>query len=211
MSYVPPPYNEMLEILDMYMQDYEQELAGELKLTQNQLEKFARTIEGDIKQLDEQQRVEIIEALKPLSLKDIESQFWTFEGMKMIASFIEGMQNQCGGDQASAIFASAQLNLENYFCFVFLRESLFEALRDKLKVSYNSSALFKAARFLLKDEVRILRNAFSHATWTVETSNGANSLKYWDNGKEYIMSDRRWTFLRNLASTICYVVIKNLK
>ena len=210
MSYIPPGYSEMLEILDSIMQNYDQELTGDLKLSQVQVDKFAHAVEGDIRSLDMQRKEEIKAALKPLSLKDVESQFWTFEGMKMLARFIGEMEKKHGGDQASAIFASAQLNLENYFCFVFLRESLFEALSEKLKITHNSSVLFKAAQFLLKDEVRILRNAFSHATWTVEDSGGMNVLKYWDKNREYTMSDKRWTFLRNMAHTISYVVIKNL-
>lgn len=210
MSYVPPSYSEMLDILDSIMQNYDQELT-ELRLSQSQVAQFAHEIEGDIKLLNKQQKEEIRAALEPLSLKDVESQFWTFEGMKMLARFIDEMEREHGGDKASAVFASAQLNLENYFCFVFLRESLFEALSNKLKMTHNSSVLFKAAQFLLKDEVRILRNAFSHATWIVESSGRTNVLKYWDKKKEYTMSDKRWTFLRNMAHTISYVVIKNLQ
>jgi hypothetical protein len=210
MSFVPPPYSDMLNTLDLVMQKQATTLAGDLKMTQDQADKLAHSIEADIKALDAVQKQLIKDALKPLSVNDISHQHWTIEGMRLLSNYVDELEKKVGGDAASSIYASGLLNLENYFVFVFLRESLFEVVRESLKITHNRSALFKACQFLLKDDIRSVRNAISHATWTVDPSTKA--LKYWDWEKrtEYSMDEARWLFLRNLAYTVSYVVIKNL-
>ncbi|MDX2241632.1 MAG: hypothetical protein NW224_13185 [Leptolyngbyaceae cyanobacterium bins.302] len=211
MTYQPPSYHEMLDILDFVMQKHALVLTTQLKLSSEQAVSLAHTIAVDIQSLNPQQIQDIKSSIHPLTVSDIATQHHTIEGIRMVSDYFEECEKNEGSknDSASAILASARLNLENYFCFVYLKESLFLALSNHLKKTNSGSALFRVSQFLLREEVRQLRNALAHASWIVDYSK-ANEFKYWDNGKEYTISDERWVLLRNLAYTISFVVINKL-
>lgn len=212
MSYEPPPYEAMLFLLDKLFVRHYESLVKELKLNEEQARYLGHTLDLEIDELDSNQKRQIENSLHPLFLSDIKDQHITLEGFRLIQRAVEELERKrgFGSDSGTAIAASAQLNLENYFCFVYLKETLLTSLKDNLKTVNNSFALFRISQFLLNDEVRRFRNAFAHAAWKVNKSSPSSFLKYWDGGREYNLSEERWLLMRNLSYAISYVIVGKL-
>ncbi len=159
MTYQQPTYAEMLDILDIIMEKYSSELAKELQLSQSQINSLAHSMDNDINGLDAAHKQAIRDSLTPLSISDIASQHYTIDGLRLFSQSVDRLEEKFGdGNQSGvAIFASAQVNLENYFCFVYLKESLIEAIRNNLKkTTHNNSALFQACQLLSNFAKRVL-------------------------------------------------------
>lgn len=56
----------------------------------------------------------------------------------------------------------AQVIVQNYVCFTYLKDACFEVLSQRLP---SESVTTRCAKFLCRDKVRDFRNAFSHSNW----------------------------------------------
>ncbi|MBX3076093.1 hypothetical protein KF728_21245 [Candidatus Obscuribacterales bacterium] len=207
-----PSYSEMLFVLDEIMRKHQATLMTEFKISPHHSSALAHTMDTEIKSIAPIHRQNFEASIAPVTFADLQTQHFTVTGFREIAELLnrKALEATPDSDRISIFTASAQLNLENYYYFVFLKESLFRGLRQALMKSHSDFALLRISQFFLNSEVRSLRNAFSHATWTANTASSSNSFKYWDGDKVFEMTDERWTFLRNLAHTVSHVVVHNL-
>lgn len=216
-TFVPPSEDEWIEIIDIVLaRNYHHRLVGELNLSQSQADCLASTMLGELKQLNQAERKKIVDSLSPLEVSDIATQQYTVSAMRQFAIFVERMdqmtRHQYQQQSAVAVAASIQLNLETYYIFVYLKESLIEAILALQKTHHNL-ALVRASQRLMKDDVKQLRNAFAHAAWAIREKNGNNVFTGWDDksGRSFEVSDAEMNFLRLIAFAISAVVVKELK
>jgi hypothetical protein len=178
--------------------NWNKELTNDIKLSTSQAEVLCSEMYKEIRGLDAKTLKAITDSFAPLSIDSIYEEYLVFEGTRMLSGALEQMTEYIG-ELPSVFLTRAQVVFENYFCFVYLRESLFVALRDNLKKSHNSFASFRCAQYLMKDDIREFRNAIAHATWDYQDSTKKKAIIYWVNGTKHKMSEERWHFLQMLS------------
>jgi len=110
-------------------------------------------------------------------------------------------------------FVRAHVITQNYICFVYLGEALFQKLR---KPSPPSSTLRKCSEFLTDNPVRAFRNAIAHANWQYKSD--FTGLVYWSRKgddkdaplTQWEVSQQTLSFWQGLARTVGYVVYSAL-
>ena len=94
-----------------------------------------------------------------------------FEELIAFQSFMDATASLTGEPAVSR----ARVIVQNYVCFVYLKEAWLERLARELP---SSSVAAMCAVFLTTGRVRAFRNAVSHARWRY--SSDFSALEYWD-------------------------------
>lgn len=77
--------------------------------------------------------------------------------------------------QTSPYVSRARFLVQNYVCFVYLKEAWLERLGS---AAANETAIHRCSSFLTSGRVRAFRNAFSHARWRY--ADDFTGVDYWD-------------------------------
>jgi len=136
----------------MQLQEWSSRLCDEVRIGSRESNMLATTIASELSQIPEETAQEI-RGSSEVSSEDRKEELSAFQ------TFM---------DQVNALpdvppaFVRAQTVLQSYFCFVYVRESYFEALKKLLP---SGSTAKRCCRFLLNDRVRAFRNAMAHGNW----------------------------------------------
>lgn len=101
----------------------------------------------------------------------------------------------------------SQVITQNYICFVYLKDTLFDVLKRK---SEQDSTLKKCTNFLLNNDVRAFRNAIAHGNWKYNKE--FSGLEFWahkgsDTDKpmtKFEVSQNELNFWQALSRCIAY-------
>ena len=139
---------KLLAIIDARLSEFSTKLRDDLAIEPPSSLKLATTIYDEIRTLP----VELLPTLageSPLSLKDRYDE---------LMSTLKWWSTQC--TEQTNMYAICRIL--NYFCFVYLSESCFKVLREKLPPD---SITRKCCKYLTDNPVRAFRNAVAHANW----------------------------------------------
>jgi hypothetical protein len=140
-----------MEILDQQMQQWSARLRDDLGARPPESNQLATTIAKEVAALsdDAKQRVT---ATSQIPFATRLEELVAFQGFMVFA----------GANQKAPAVTRAQVVYQNYICFVYLSESLFQVLRTELP---SGSTGKKCCQFLTNNPVRAFRNAIAHANW----------------------------------------------
>jgi hypothetical protein len=107
----------------------------------------------------------------------------------------------------------AQVITQNYICFVYLKESLFETLK---RVSQPETITKKCCKFLSNNPVRAFRNSIAHGNWTYK--HDSSGLDFWARKGEsrdepmvkWEVSQDELNFWQALSRTVAYTAYLTL-
>jgi hypothetical protein len=145
-----------MEHLNRQLAAFGNRLKSEVGLNDAEAKKVATHVSGDIRFL-------------PV---DTKNEIKTASNIPLGARYEELVAFQAWSDLASSIKNSppltrAQVIVQNYVCFVYLKDSCFEVIAKK---AIAASVAARCANYLSTDQVRDFRNAFSHANWKYNSS-----------------------------------------
>lgn len=109
---------------------------------------------------------------------------------------------------ASPAVVRAQVITQNYVCFVYLKDALFDVLRREAPTG---SVTKKTCKYLLNNPVRAFRNAMAHGNWTYSAD--FSGLDYWarkgsdpaEPMSHFQVSQDELSFWQALARCVAYV------
>lgn len=107
----------------------------------------------------------------------------------------------------------SQVITQNYVCFVYLKDTLFEVLK---KNSDTDSLTKKCTKFLLDNPVRAFRNSIAHGNWKYKDD--FSGLDFWahkdsrvsDSMIRYQVSQSELNFWQLLSRTVAYTAYLKL-
>lgn len=154
--------DERFERLDVQMAEHAQALREYLRLGDVQALRFASFVGAEMEALSAEQRCRIREA-SPVPFKKRFAEMTAFQAWMDVA-----------GQLGHPVVRRAQVQAQLYFCFVYLGDGLFKALKG---VAASGTTVARACKFLLDNPVRALRNAVAHGNWSYADDFGA--IDYW--------------------------------
>ena len=106
-----------------------------------------------------------------------------------------------------------QIIVQNYICFVYLKDALFEALRE---IFSSDSLTKKCCNFLLNNPVRAFRNAIAHGNW--KYNENCTGIEFWAHKGDLTKSKMtKWevhqkelAFWQALSRMVAYVTFLTL-
>lgn len=137
--------------LDQQLAAYESELRRDVSLQPDECGKVATLVAADIRFLPSEVKDEI-RAASPVPLRARYDELIAFQAWNDFASSI----------RARPEVTRAQVIVQNYICFGYLKDACFEVIAAKANPG---SVAERCARFLTSGALRDFRNAFSHANW----------------------------------------------
>jgi hypothetical protein len=162
----------LLADLDAKLANFATKLRDDLQIAPPASNALATTIRSDIASLNAGNMPNLA-ANNPLSLKD------RYGELQQFLVWHEQRANDPN-------IYGGLLSL-NYMCFVYLKDSFFEVLRDQLP---NNSAAYKCCIFLTHNPIRAFRNALAHGNWRLTLDR--SGIDFWDRAK----GDRNKPLLR---------------
>ncbi len=149
--------------LDKQFSQWEDMLTNQVKIPVDICSTLASTIQNEIKQLSADE-IEKIESASPVGidlrveeLLAFQSMMDTFNKMKPKPEIVR-----------------TQVIAQNYICFVYLKDTLFERLK---RVLPTGSVGKKCCKFLLNNPVRAFRNSIAHGNW--KYTNDFSGIEFW--------------------------------
>ncbi len=138
------------DALDRQMQPWGARLRDDLGLSASQSDSLASTIASEVGPIEGSVKEGILRA-SPISVSSRLEELVAFQAWMDVARQVP-----------HPAITRAQVITQNYVCFVYLKETWFEALRNAMP---NDTATFRCCDFLLSEPVRRFRNAFAHGNW----------------------------------------------
>jgi hypothetical protein len=141
--------------LDKQLAAFKSQLEEQVGLTPEESTKVATLVAADVRFLSPAVKAKIV-AASPVPLGLRLDELVAFQKWSELASTIQG----------NPAVTRAQVIVQNYICFVYLKDACFEVLAQHAP---NGSVAARCAGFLSGGVVRDFRNAFSHANWCYNT------------------------------------------
>ena len=151
-----------MQHLDLQLRKWLTRLSEDVRLLPDQTQNVATLIEREVRALSDRQRRQVINA-SPVPLSARLDELVAFRSWTELA-------NQA----SSPHVVRAHIVTQNYICFVYLKESCFEALR---KVMQPKSVTKRCCQFLVSNPVRAFRNAVAHGNWTYNDE--FSGIEFW--------------------------------
>jgi hypothetical protein len=189
--------------LDAQLHAFAPSLTREVGLTPEESAKVATTVAADVRFLPPEAKARI-GAASPVPLKA------RFEELVAFQSFMDTAR-MAGPDPS---VTRAQLIVQNYVCFVYLKDACFEVLAGEVSPT---SVAKRCATFLATGAVRDFRNAFSHANWKYTAD--FSGLMCWVRRdardaasamREFVVSQDRLEFWQCLSRGVAYAAFHHL-
>ena len=149
--------------LDQQLALYKDDLQREVALRNDECEKVATLVAADVRFLSTEVKDEI-RAASPVPLKARYEELIAFQRWNEYAVSIKSRPE----------ITRAQVIVQNYICFGYLKDACFEVVARKAVVG---SVAERCMRFLTTGAVRDFRNAFAHANWCYNSD--FSGLKCW--------------------------------
>lgn len=183
----------MFAALDRQLQRFSPRLRDDLGLTPAESQAVASSVAVDLRSVDH-------------AVLDGDDQVDFLSRYEEVLAF-QGFMEATAPVESSPFVARARVLVQNYVCFVYLKESWLERLRDAAPVD---SVLHKCARYLTSGRVRAFRNAVSHARWRY--LGDFSGIEYWDRAspnrsaplQRLLVDQLELDFWQTLIRGICY-------
>jgi hypothetical protein len=140
-----------MKYLDKQLAAFKTQLEEQIGLTAEESTKVSTLVAADVRFLPPTVKAEIV-AASPVPLGLRLDELVAFQKWSELASSIKG----------NPAVTRAQVIVQNYICFVYLKDACFEVLARRAP---NGSVAARCAGFLSRGAVRDFRNAFAHANW----------------------------------------------
>lgn len=188
--------------LDNQISVWKDKLNREIKIPIDYCDCLASTIKHEIDTLKPDERNKLIDS-NPIELKTRIEELQAFQSM--MDTF-----NQM---KPKPEIVRTQVISQNYICFVYLKDTLFELLKKTLPAN---SITKKCCKFLLNNPVRAFRNSIAHGNWKYKDD--FSGIEFWAfKGNPTESSMEKWevsqtdlSFWQSLSRLIAYVVFLTL-
>jgi len=184
--------------LDLQMQKYESRLLSDFALDSIQAKTLSSIIIEEVRGLDEDKKDEITNTSK-IPFKDINDEIIAFQNWMDYAKNISN----------KPFVVRAQVIVQNYICFVYLKDSLFKILKELLP---NPKIVGRLCDFLTNDPIYAFRNAFAHANW--KYIDDFSGIEFWareqnkkDSMKHWIVKSEDLGYWQALSRCVAYSTI----
>jgi hypothetical protein len=192
-----------MQHLDQQLAVFDADLRRLVGLTVDEARKVATLVAADVRFLPKDVKAEI-EAASPVPLSARRDELIAFQSWNDFARSIK----------ANPSITRAQVIVQNYVCFSYLKDACFEVVARK---AAEGSVAARCSRFLTSGSVRDFRNAFSHANWCYKPD--FTGLKCWvledarrrdGQLKEFAVSQQELDFWQALARGVAYATYEQL-
>jgi hypothetical protein len=148
---------------DNQLYQFKNRLIKDLKISEQNSDKVASLIAEEIRK-NKSTLITKMEEVTPIEIKT---------RLEELSSFQEMMDTFNKMVPRPEIVRS-QVITQNYVCFVYLKDTLFEVLKQNAE---NGSTLKKCTKFLLDNPVRAFRNSIAHGNWKYKDD--FSGLEFW--------------------------------
>ncbi len=137
--------------LDFRLSRWRDKLVSEVKVPLDLCDKIATAIELEIERMTDEERRSLKEA-SPIDLKVRIEELLAFQVMMDTFNKVKPRPE----------IVRTQVIAQNYICFVYLKDTLFERLKV---ISQPGTVTKKCCKYLLNNPVRAFRNSIAHGNW----------------------------------------------
>jgi len=191
----------MWEQLDQQLAPFADELQRAMGLTAAESRNVATLVAADVRALSvDVKRQMVADDVVPLS-----------DRLDELAAF-QSFMEIAGAASRNPVVVRAQTIVQNYVCFVYLKEPCFSALASAAPAG---SVAYRCASFLSNGKIRAFRNAFSHGNWRYKAD--FSGLEGWtmDGGadspvNQFVVTGEQLGFWQALARAAAYVTYSEL-
>jgi len=192
-----------MQRLDQQLAAFDGDLQRLVGLKADESHKVATLVAADVRFLPKEVKAEI-EAASPVPLRARRDELVAFQAWQDFARSVQG----------NPAVTRAQVIVQNYVCFSYLKDACFEVIAKK---AVPGSVAARCSGFLTTGAVRDFRNAFSHANWTYKPD--FSGLKCWvledarrrdGQLREFTVSQNELTFWQALARGVAYATYEQL-
>lgn len=188
--------------LDQQLGRYSSKLRDDLRINEADANAVASALHRDCVTLGvEEIRGALREDLIPLSKRKDE-----------LVAFQMFMDRVASTPASPPEIIRAQVVVQLYISFVYLRDTMVDAVRRRASPN---TTLKRVCKALCDNEVRALRNAVAHGNWTY--SDSYDGIRYWASKtedpsalEEWFMSQEDLTFWQSLSRCTGYVMIETI-
>ena len=189
--------------LDEQLLPFASRLQSEVALTLEETLKVSVSVASDVRLLTPESK-SLIAAASPVPLGRRVEELLAFQKWSDMAAAAK--------DNAPVVRAS--VIVQNYICFVYLKDACFEIIG---RVAPAGSVASRVCRFLSTGRVRDFRNAFSHANWTYSAD--WSGLECWvlEDGRnkagpmrQFVVSQNDLDFWQALSRATAYSIYSDL-
>jgi hypothetical protein len=152
-----------MEYLDRQMLKWKDKLIQELKIPIKHCDCLASTIRDEINSLTPEKKNSLVDS-NPIDIKIRIEELQAFQ--VMMETF-----NQM---KPRPEIVRTQILSQNYICFVYLKDTLFDLLKKTMPAD---SVLKKCCKFLLNNPVRAFRNSIAHGNW--KYNDDFSGIEFW--------------------------------
>lgn len=193
-----------MQNLDRQLAVHRERLCREVGLSPEEASKVATLVAADVRFLSVDAKGEI-KAASPIPLS---ARFEELVAFQAWSEFATAVRNNAAITRASVV-------VQNYICFVYLKDACFEVIAKRTQIG---SVASRAAEYLSRGVVRDFRNAFSHANWSYNQS--FTGLECWvledPRGRSSAMrhfevSQADLTFWQALSRGVAYAAYEQLR
>ena len=192
----------LMRELDNQFIKWRDKLLTDVKVPVDTFDKIATTIELEIQKLTQDEKAKLKEA-SPI---DLEVRIQELSAFQVMMDTFNKMKPR-------PEIVRTQVITQNYICFVYLKDTLFETLK---KVSQPDTVTKKCCKFLLNNPVRAFRNSIAHGNWKYKHDH--TGLEFWAfKGEPNDQPMDKWevkqddlSFWQALSRTVAYVTYLTL-
>ena len=149
--------------LDIQISSWKEKLVREVKIPNEYCDCLASTIEKEIDSLKQDEKSKLIDS-NPVDLKTRIEELQAFQTMMDTFNQLKPRPE----------IVRTQIISQNYICFVYFKDTLFELLK---KTMPTDSITRKCCKFLLNNPVRAFRNSYAHGNW--KYNNDFSGIEFW--------------------------------
>lgn len=149
--------------LDQQIAIWKDKLTRDAKIPIEYSECLASTIKSEIKNLSHDEKIKLTTS-NPIDLKT------RIEELQAFQSMMDTFNKMTLRPE----IVRAQIIAQNYICFVYLKDTLFESLK---KIMPSDSVTKKCCKYLLNNPVRAFRNSIAHGNWKYK--NDFSGIEFW--------------------------------
>lgn len=193
-----------MKYLDRQISKFGKKLKNEVELTTKESLKVATLVAADVRFLPPKVKAEIV-AASPVPIAARLEELIVFQNWSELASSIT----------QTPTVTRAQVIVQNYICFVYLKDACFEILHKR---AIHGSVAFRCAGYLSQGSVRDFRNAFSHANWCYKSD--FSGLECWvlrdfrrkdGSMRKFEVSQQDLNFWQTLSRGVAYATYEQLR
>ena len=190
--------------LDRQLAAFKDRLVKDVGLTPDEAGKVVTLCAADARFLSKEAKAQVISASEvPISAR--------YEELLAFQAWNDILHKST----LSAPVVRAQVIVQNYVCFVYLKDACFEVLA---KSASPESVVARCSKYLCRGEVRDFRNAFAHANWSYKSDfSGFNCWVHKDGRdpkagrREFEVMQSELNFWQMLSRAVAYAAFEQLK